>query len=148
MTLEFTDVPSPNNDREHSATPPLGRAVLPPTFEKIKETYDEDIEKQSWENEGGADLDGHNRRNHWIDRIDHNPIALIVDDAYERFERDELDKATDAVHAAVNQYVDCREIVRELVDYAIKRLSTAGGPATPPHPAARRLVIERRDLAI
>lgn len=151
MTFDITDISSPLDDREHSPLPPLGdsegRAVLPPSFKKVKEVYDADFEKQRWENEGGADPDRAHRRNH-RPRVEENPISQMVDDAYAYFEQDELDQAARAVDVAIKQHVGCRDKLRELVDYAVARLSTAGGPASPPHPAARPLVIKRRDLAI
>ena len=152
MTLEFTDITSPVDDREHSPLPtrsqPESRAVLPPSFRKIQETYDEDTEKQRWENEGGADPSRADYSDREHGSIDENPITQMVDDAYTYFDQDELDHAARAIDAAINQYVGCREVLRDLVEYAVARLSTAGGPAEPPHPAARPLVIKRRDLAI
>lgn len=152
MTLDFTETTSPVDDREHSPLPtqvnPESRAVLPTSFKKVKENYDADIEKKRWENEGGADLGRVDRLSGEHGSIDDNPITQMVDDAYAYFEQDELDHASRAIDAAINQYVGCREVLRDLVEYAVARLSTAGGPAEAPHPAARPLVIKRRNLAI
>ena len=152
MTFDITDISSPVDDREHSPLParprPDGRAVLPPSFKKIQETYNESIEKQRWENEGGADPGRADCFDREYSNLDDNPITQMVDDAYAYFDQDELDHAARAIDAAIDQYVGCRDVLRDLVKYAVARLSTAGGPASPPHPAARPLVIKRRDLAI
>lgn len=151
MTFDFTDITSPVDDRDHSPSPPrvrpIGHAVRPASTRITKESYDEDIEKQRWENEGGANLNRFVGRDHGPG-IDNNPITQMVGDAYEYFERDELDQAARAVDVAIDQHVGCRDVLRDLVDHAVARLSTAGGPAAPPHPAARSLVIKLRDLAI
>ncbi len=151
MTLDLTDIPSPVDDREHSPLPirsrPDSRAVLPASFKKVKENYDADIEKQRWENEGGADPAGRDSGDN-RSRLDDNPITQMVDNAYAYFEQDEFDHAAQAIDVAIHQYVGCREVLRDLIEYAVARLSTHGGPAEPPHPAARPLVMKRRDLAI
>ena len=149
MTFDFTDNPSPVTNREDSPSPTVGRAVLPPSFRKIKELYNEDFEKQRWENEGGTDADRVDSPTRQYGVVDDNPIIQMVDEAIEQMdEQADYEAAVKTVSLAMEHADECRNQVKALVRYAIDRLSTLGGPADPPHPGALALVKRRKNLAL
>lgn len=148
MTFDFTENSSPVIDREDSSSPPAGRAVLPLSFSIIKETYNEEFERQRWENEGGADPTGTDSFVSRYGLAEDNPIIQMVDDALDQLEEDDFDEAVKTVTSAMQHAVLCHNQVRELVRYAIDRLSTLGHPADPPHSGALALVKQKQNLAL
>lgn len=148
MTLDFRVQPSPYLDPQGSEDSATNHAELPHSFYKVKEMYDAGNEKNARKDETGIDADWSDSISGRYGSIEENPIITMVDDAFEQLNDAEFDQAVDTINAAMEHALSCRDNVRELIDYAINRLSTLGGPADPPHPGALNLVRKRMDLAL
>lgn len=148
MTFDYTDNSSPLVDREYSLPLSSGHAVLRSPSNKQKENYNDDIETQVWENEGGADACGTDRIHSHYSLTENNPIFQMVDDAFDQLEDECFEDAVQTITAIMEHSASCHNQVRDLVKHAIERLSTFGHPADPPHPGALALIKRRQKLAL
>ncbi|WP_409431953.1 hypothetical protein ACJ3XI_06935 [Litorimonas sp. RW-G-Af-16] len=103
------------------------------------------IERDRWEDEGGADPDVFGRRNRGVGgRV----VAMkdFIQTAQSRFDSDDIEGAIDALTAAADHLKLENDVLHASVNDAIAHLTTLGCTATPPHPKALSLVRLRRSL--
>lgn len=152
MTLNFTEMTLPSR-RDDQASAFKGHVMIrsskPNSTPKPKGRKDEDLEKDRWENEGGANPNQPSRiLNFDRDSLDQARFTHQINLFYELMDDGAYDKAAKVISHAAEKYCRYREQIRESFDHAVSVLSTLNGPAYPPHPQALPLVIKKRDMAL
>ncbi len=152
MTFEITS-PSFFDEVSVDEPSPLGqsRSIVhvdtlkqkPETLFQPKEICYESIERQRWEDEGGAHSSclGPDDR---LNRLDSSIVESHLNQAQVHFEEDDIDSAANELIAAAERINKHRAMIHNAMNQAISKLTTLGQKSTPPHPRALSLIKARK----
>jgi len=153
MTFEITS-PSLFDEVSADEPSPLGQSRSIAHVETLKKNPEtklqapkeicyESIERQRWEDEGGASSSclGSNDR---IERLDPSIIEGHLNQAQVHFEQNDIESAANELIAAAERMNNHRAMVHSAMNQAISKLTTLGQKSTPPHPKALSLMKARK----
>jgi hypothetical protein len=152
MSFEITS-PSLFDEVSAKGLPPLAQSRLTAHVETLeptpkaqphspKEICYESIERQRWEDEGGAHSDNLDLSDR-PDSLDSSVVETHLTQAHVHFARDNVDGGTRELIAAAERANKHRAMVLTAMDHAISALTTLGHKSAPPHPQASTLVRAR-----
>ncbi len=146
MTLDIGDFFSTQTTQDPVVESYLARGKSP---SKPKESQDDNIYEERWENEGGAYLDQFGIVP-GVSRLvaDDDAFVACIRNFDEALANEDFDVAAAELNSAAEIYSAFQSVVATCFDDAIAHLTTIGGPASPPHPLALPLIRKREAIAL